>query len=84
MYECDITGTICDRTGGEVLGVFMHRPSDPTEMCAVMWVCGSFAVGYGWTPEPLAAEWDGGVATYTQVQNWIQDFGRFKGVTFVS
>lgn len=73
MAECDF----CDGPATTVVGVFQRRPSCQAELCAIMWACVDCATkqGYEGTEHVFTADQTPSLATYAQVEQWIEDHG---------
>lgn len=73
----------CDQCEGPMpltVGIFLRRPSDPTDLCSIMWICETCATGQGWEGAEFRfpADREPSLATYEQVEIWIEEHGMLR------
>ena len=73
----------CDECGHPMMTkvcIFQRRPSDRTDLCAILWICGPCARNQGWQGARYTFDADEvpSVATYAQAERWIEEYGQFR------
>jgi hypothetical protein len=60
-----------------VVAVFTRRPSDPTDLCCILWFCPACAERQGWKADRVFGATDfPGLATFEQADAWVEDYGQ--------
>lgn len=78
-----MSDSTCDECQGPmptIVAAFTRRPSDPTDLCSILWFCEWCAARKGWegVDYVFPADRKPCLATFSQVERWIEEHGQFR------